>query len=429
MWGHQPAFRRASDVDAIHLLTRYAHRVARRVILQPTSSPIRDLRGVLAPSFYCRPRVITFDQTSQPVELEGIDSDGRPATIWMGAALLRLEVWPIRVQVLNRAGESLDSGGAAWEKLGGESLTRGKATAAAEAWLTAGEKGEPHLAIHLRNRQAAEPLLRVRQRIQRRILDLHQQRPETSFLRVRSIYVGERSTDDDLMAQIVLAVLQAGVVSQDSSSAEWFREYLLRFLSARAKRADGVLGAEAAIIAFAGLWKNAGNAEFAPAWRRYVKAWVRCTERQVMPHSAVWLQSDGDRTDDDGRDPDDRDRHRKAAAGALSPNRKVRREVFYAVPVEGDRPPERLSVKKVADALGVSRRQVFRLVNAGRIRPLQRDPMLFDPADVSELLARRTGKRAERHNRMEAIQHLIRSRGLTYQSARKKNYRNRKRTD
>ena len=77
------------------------------------------------------------------------------------------------------------------------------------------------------------------------------------------------------------------------------------------------------------------------------------------------------------------------------------------VPVAGNRPTERWSVKEVADLLEVSPRHVFRFVNSGVLRPLQRDPFLFDATDVTELLARRTEKRAERRRRLETIQHLI----------------------
>jgi hypothetical protein len=80
MWGQQRPFRPASDLQAIALLARYAHRVAKRAILRPTSSPIRDLRAVLASSFYCRLRLIPFDQTSELLELECVDSEGRCVT-------------------------------------------------------------------------------------------------------------------------------------------------------------------------------------------------------------------------------------------------------------------------------------------------------------------------------------------------------------
>jgi hypothetical protein len=82
------------------------------------------------------------------------------------------------------------------------------------------------------------------------------------------------------MAQLLLALLQARVLNHEST-ASWFDEYLRRFLSHRARR----VGVQASIVGIAlnGIWKNAGNAEFARAWRPYVKGWIRWCEHEVMP--------------------------------------------------------------------------------------------------------------------------------------------------
>jgi hypothetical protein len=396
MWGQQRPFRPASDLQAIALLARYAHRVAKRAILRPTSSPIRDLRGVLAPSFYCRPRLIPFDQTSELLELEGVDSEGRRVTGSVGAALLRLEFYPVRVLVLDLPAGDLTAVPAQWQDLsGGSTSLSGRQGAAAAEAFTTGKRTEPHLTIHLRNRCAAEPLSKKRQKRERRLLNLLELKTTgPAFLSVRSIYVGDQSSKDDLRGQISLSLLQADVVGEDSAVGEWFcEEDLPRFLSRRLKRASREARTTVCATAFTGLWRNAGNAELAQAWRPYLKAWVRWSERQVMSRASPGGRDEG-ATEDDERDERKHDRHE--AQGALSPGRKHERNVWYATPVEGDTSSERLSVKELADRLVLSMRQVFRLVDNGAFQPVQRNPVLFDAADARAWSMRWEEKRASR---------------------------------
>jgi hypothetical protein len=345
----------------------------------------------------------------------------------MAADLIRLEVWPIRVQLLPALRPGVTWTGVEFEEVTGGSLTRREGLAAAEAWLTgSGGKGEPYLVIHLRNRAAAEPLSRERQQIQRRILDLGDQPKETPFLRVRSIFVSEQTSEDDLIAQILLALLQAGIVGQNLSAGDWLQTYVCRFLSPRARQSPPALQAEIVAIALSGVWKNAGNAEFAGAWRRYVRSWVRGSERAVSPAAGTWEQPDEDVADEDG-DPDRHRRQRVEDRGALASHRKYRRDVHYAVPAAGEVKGKRLSVSEVASAVGLSPRQVFRLVKTGAFRPVQQNPLVFDAADVKEWSAQWADRRAARRVRRKALGDLIRSRpGLTIEGARKADYRKRK---
>lgn len=435
MWGQQRPFRPASDLQAIDLLARYAHRVAKRAILRPTSrstsSPIRDLRGVLAPSFCCRLRIIPFDQTSEVQEFEGVDSEGRRVTGSVGAALLRLEFYPVRVLVLDLVAGDLTAAPAQGQGLSGgsTSLSGRQAAAAAEAFTT-GENTEPHLTIHLRNRCATEPLSAKRQKRERRVLNLIELKTTgPAFLGVRSIYVGDQSSNDDLKAQIVIALLQARVAGDDSAAAQWFcGAYLPKFLSPRAKRADRAARTEACATAFTGLWRNAGNAELAQAWRPYVKKWVHGSECQVMSRASPGGEDEGEAAEDDERD--ERKHDRREAQGALSPSRRHRRNVRYAMPVKGDTSSERLSVKELADRLVLSMRQVFRLVDNGAFQPVQRNPVLFDAADARAWSMRWEEKRASRSMHKGAIQHFIKlCPTLTSAGVRKAEYRSRTRKE
>jgi hypothetical protein len=271
-------------------------------------------------------------------------------------------------------------------------------------------------------------LLPEQQKRRRSILSLQQQPEDTRFLRLRSIFVGERSTDDDLMGQMLVALLQAGVIGQDELTGGWFQQYLCRFLSRRAKQLPPQVQAEIVAVALHGLWKNAGNAEFAGAWRRYVKTWVRWSERHVVGGEAVRPEAEKE-TDDDDADRDTLSRQREAARGALAPNRIYRRDVRYAVPVEGEGGRERVSVAELASMVGMSVRHVFRLVKAGELRPVQRAPFMFDAADAREWSSRWADKHEARRVRKKKLGDLMRSRpGLTLAGARKAEYRREKRT-
>jgi len=290
---------------------------------------------------------------------------------------------------------------------------------------------EPHLVIHLRNRQAAQPLSMKRQKTQRRILNLHElksEEPALRFLRSRSTYVGQESSDDDLKAEIALALLQAGILEQDSEVADWFcGEYLFGFLPLRAKAVGRGVTKEICVKVFQGLWKNWGNAEFAQAWRPYVKTWIDKTSSNHLKRVRRSVEVD----EPDGNDEDGAlTRRREETHGALSPTRKRRRDVAYATTLsDAKNTSERYSVAQVAKVLSLSVRQVYRLLESGRLGLTQRDPAILVPVEVEKLAREYDTKRALSRNRLTTIHHLILQSGGTLNpaSARKAEYRSRKR--
>ena len=416
-----------TDLRAVESLARYARLIARAHVLRLSGASFQNFRTIAAPGFYCRLGSIPFDQTSQPVKSEVIDSDGCGIKGVVGATLLRLEFWPVRLLLLGR---TLSDGRLQWQHVrGGSSLTSREAVAAAEAFIAGGEQTEPHLTIHLRNRGAAQPLSDERRKTQRRILNLHELKadPHLRFLCVRSIYVGELSSHDDLKSQIALALLQAGILERDSLVAGWFcNDYLYCFLPRRVRVGGREVIAQVCAKAFLGLWKNWGNAERAQAWRVLVMKWVRQAAYGYLRQNAdpAWLKQPDVDEDDEAK------RVREEAWGALGPHRKQKRDVGYALPPSEDgRVSGPQSIENVASALGVSVRHVYRLIRAGRLRSARRNPIMLDPVEVDNLAREGDVKRAFRNTRLKEIEHLIHESDgkLGRDSARKAEYRARTR--
>lgn len=417
--GHRPYRRVASDLRAIGLVARHARRIARVHVLRPSGATFLEFRTITGPSFYSRLRLIPFDQAGETVEFQGTDADGRRTKTTVGPTLLQIEFWPIRVFVLNASG--CGNGPLQWQDVSASSsLSDREAVAAAEALMT-GEPTESPLTVHLRNRQAAQPLPKERQNSVRRLLSLHRaddSEPLCRPLRTRSIYIGEFSTNDDLKAQLALALMQAKIIPTDSTVPEWFRDkYLAGFLSRQARGRDGA--AEICTNAFAGLWRNAGDAEFAPAWRLLVKSWVRWSEYHHGPA----------RRNDSWNDNSEESTSNWNEAVAVPAFRKKRRDVWYATPLnEPAEAREPLSIGDAARLLGISPRHVYRLVKKGRLRPLKHRSVLFDPVEVAKLANEAVAGRALKRERAKTFQRLIReSRGrLSPEGARKAEYRKRK---
>src|SRR5215471_8900320 len=95
MVGHPRRRLLGSDLKAITLLSGYVGLVARAHVLESSDAAFREFGTIAGPSFCCRMRLVPFDQTAEEVEFEGVDTEGRRTKRVVGAALLRLELWPV----------------------------------------------------------------------------------------------------------------------------------------------------------------------------------------------------------------------------------------------------------------------------------------------------------------------------------------------
>jgi hypothetical protein len=406
--GQRPNRIGRDDIWAVTVVARYALRLARRYVLRPGTERFLDFGEVKARSFHCEIRYLPFDQTSasHPVET----ADDAVVAFSTAPGQLRLQFWrlPSEDEVASASFE------------GPQSDLNPRADPPTSS-------GEPSLSICLCNRGAAEPKDVTTQRRFRRFVRRLLPRArgvDLELLSSRSIYVGDKTTVEDLKAQLALTLIRGQMLAQDSSVSRWFaEEYLFRFLPGRVKT-DPETARTVCESAFEGIWRNAGDNERAQAWRPYIRAWVSKTEQSRRHAGTRTLdQYAADRDADEEGDPDE-------AAGAISSERKRQRNAYYTVPAIRDGEP--MTVEEAAGRLRVSTRQIYRLIEQGILRRTPNDRNRLEAADISACILKYSERQAARSSRLVAIGELMHqakkaSKKLGSEGARKAEQRQRKR--
>ena len=420
-----------SDLAAVHFLARYARRLARVAVLRPSARLIREFTAVVGPSLYCRPKLV-WDQDGVPFAQDGSPCPHPPpCDTCTGASVLRLQFWPVRVWLLDG-----DQGAATrdreYEGVSLLKLERQHRHAAAAVWLSSRPDSDPCCIVDVSNSLSTSGvhLSDKSRRKLRRVLNPHALKgagPELAFLRARRLYVEEWTNTDDIIAQVTLALLQFVVVDTDSDLSAWMRESYpsgVRLEGVSPQRRFHNRGA-----VFEGAWKNWGEHDRAGAWRTYLGVWFRTTGRSAPRRGHV---RDGDLDDVRPVGVDDPDSSRSHSdwleiQSGLSPARRQKRNVAYSVPPDEPLDPAvPIFLDKVARVLGLSQRQVRRLVDKGDLQPIAGSPLKFAAEDVERLRDQRLPDVLERRRRKRAIGELV-LRGKELASARKAEYRQRKR--
>ena len=420
MVGH-PIYALDGDLASVRVVSRYARRLAKVAVLRPVDELIREFRAVVGPSFHCRPKLV-LDQDGVP-----FDTDGNPCPhpppcgSCRVAMVLRLQFWPVRVWLVGWAEDAVRNAPER-ERVSLARLEPDYRRPTAEALQGVHGHGEPYCIVDVRNRRSVRLQTPLNKRLPdesrrklRRLLSPHKLNeagPEVAFLRSRSLYMDEWTSLDDVTAQVAIALVQFGVVDSDSDLSTWLLERYLG--SVRLKGVSPQQRFRNGQAVFEGAWKNWSDHDRAGAWLSYLGSWFRNTRQ------------DGAATDPESLSDTDEDRS-SDQLGALSPARKRRRVTAYPVPP--DEPPDpsgRLSLSRTAGILGLSTRQVRRLMKTGQMHAVATHPLIFAGCDVEALRGRRAAEAEEFARRHRTISRLI-AEGKPPDAARKAEYRQRSR--
>ena len=413
-----------SDLASVRFLGRYARRLARVAVLRPCYELIREFRGVVGPSFYCRPKLV-LDQDGVPFDEEGhlCRHPSKPKCgTCVAAMVLRLQFWPLRVWLLEGP-PGMTAAEPARQPVSLLQFEKSVRRPAAESYLASRLGGTPFCIVDIRNRYSAglqapedQRLTAESQRKLRRILrpqELTDRGPEMAFLRTRPLYLADWTHVDDVIAQLSLALLQFGIVEQDSDLSQWLVDDYLAGVHLKGVTPQKQFHEYTRLEVFGGAWRNWGDHDHAGAWLTYLRTWFWKTGGPP-PNAA-------EDNVDTGEGPGI---NQPEAASPASPRR---REAGFAVPRnEPLDPASPVSLSRAASVLEVSERQVRRLVKTRGLVATGSNPLTFAVHDIEALRDERTDVADEYTQRQRVIDQMIRA-GKERGAARKAEYRQRQR--